>query len=280
MFCVLEMEYFLSVCCIIKDEVDLEEWIVYNRLIGVQHFYIYDNESIVPLRIRLGSEYFSKCCTIIDFPGKCKQLEAYRHCINNYKNNTRWMMFIDGDEYVYPKFDGTLIKFIRRMNSEQNCDAIGINWVMFGCNGHDKIPDGLVIENFTARESKFNRHIKSICNPRKIINFGNPHFFRLQDPNKYINANKNIITGPHLNIDTTEIIRINHYFVRSHEHFILRCKRGSCAPKNNSTNENISHGKPVKQIFNDIQDNSMNKYKNAIKKIFSDNNIHRTPIST
>ena len=38
------MKYFLSVCCIIKNERYLEEFIIYHHIIGVEHFYIYDNK--------------------------------------------------------------------------------------------------------------------------------------------------------------------------------------------------------------------------------------------
>ncbi|KAA6439138.1 hypothetical protein FEM33_12710 [Dyadobacter flavalbus] len=38
--------HYLTICCIVKDENEsLEEWINYHRKIGVQQFYIYDNES-------------------------------------------------------------------------------------------------------------------------------------------------------------------------------------------------------------------------------------------
>ena len=40
------MKYFLSLCCIIKDEKYLEEFIIYHHIVGVEHFYIYDNEKV------------------------------------------------------------------------------------------------------------------------------------------------------------------------------------------------------------------------------------------
>ena len=41
-----QFKYFISVACIIKNEGPyLKEWIEYHKLIGVEHFYVYDNES-------------------------------------------------------------------------------------------------------------------------------------------------------------------------------------------------------------------------------------------
>ena len=38
--------YDLSVCAIFKDEASyLKEWIEYHKLVGVQHFYLYENEN-------------------------------------------------------------------------------------------------------------------------------------------------------------------------------------------------------------------------------------------
>ena len=42
---------YLALCCIVKDEnMFLKEWLAYHALLGVEHFYIYDNMSAVPVR--------------------------------------------------------------------------------------------------------------------------------------------------------------------------------------------------------------------------------------
>lgn len=42
---------YLALCCIAKDEDPfLKEWIAYHSLLGVEHFFIYDNESRRPIR--------------------------------------------------------------------------------------------------------------------------------------------------------------------------------------------------------------------------------------
>ena len=44
------MKWNLCICCIIKNEDYLEEFIIFHYLQGVQHFFIYDNDSNFPLR--------------------------------------------------------------------------------------------------------------------------------------------------------------------------------------------------------------------------------------
>ena len=92
--------YNISLCTIIKNERYLEEFIIYYKVIGVEHFYIYDNESTPSIKERLNKPYFNDCCTIIDFPGKVKQPEAYTHCLQNYGKETTWLIFVDGDEFI------------------------------------------------------------------------------------------------------------------------------------------------------------------------------------
>ena len=77
------MKYFLSLICILKNERYLEEFIMYYRLLGVEHFYIYDNESDLPISKRLTNQYYTRMCTIIDFPGKIQQMNAYNHYLKN-----------------------------------------------------------------------------------------------------------------------------------------------------------------------------------------------------
>jgi len=141
------MKYFLSLCCIIKNERYLEEFIMYYRLLGVEHFYIYDNESTQKISDRLNNPYFKKMCTIINFPGKVQQLNAYNDCLKNYGNQTKWLIIVDGDEYILPKKDNH--KSIRDfLKDYKDYHAIGINWVMFGTSFHDEIQQGFLIDNY------------------------------------------------------------------------------------------------------------------------------------
>ena len=49
--------YYLALCCIIKDEKIeyVREWLDFHSLIGVEKFFLYDNQSQVPLRQSLKS---------------------------------------------------------------------------------------------------------------------------------------------------------------------------------------------------------------------------------
>ena len=176
------MKYFLSLCCIIKDEKYLEEFIIYHHIVGVEHFYIYDNESSFSIKKRLDKPFFKKLCTIIDYPGKVKQIEAYRDCIIKTRKITDWLMIIDGDEYVVPKQNFWSIRDILTIHKEAH--AIGINWVIFGTSFHKKKQNGFLIDKYRHCSNQQDKHIKTICKPRFVKYLGGPHNVELFNSKK------------------------------------------------------------------------------------------------
>ncbi len=93
---------------------------------------------------------------------------AYGHCLKKYGSLCRWLAFIDADEFIVPKtFTGSLPDFL--VPYEQY-GGIGINWLVFGSNGHIEKPASQ-IESYTRRLPKSdpeNDHVKSIVQPRYI----------------------------------------------------------------------------------------------------------------
>jgi hypothetical protein len=254
------MKYFLSVCCIIKNERYLEEFIIYHHIVGVEHFYIYDNESDRPISDRLKNFYFERLCTVINFPGKNQQFPAYQHCIKNYGNETKWLAIIDGDEFILPKQKFWTIRDL--LVKHETAQAIGINWVNFGSNFHDNIQKGFQVDNYRRCENKFNPHIKSIVQPQYVITINHPHFATIKDTTKYIDCKGNIINGPFNSFDTTDLIQINHYHFRSLEDYKQKKKRGNAdGPAHVKVNEKTHHS-----ICNDIVDDYLpDKYLKHLK---------------
>ena len=253
--------YNISLCTIIKNERYLEEFIIYYKVIGVEHFYIYDNESTPSIKERLNKPYFNDCCTIIDFPGKVKQPEAYTHCLQNYGKETTWLIFVDGDEFILPKKHNNLIEFLNEYN---DAHAIGINWVFFGSSYHDKKQDGFLIDKYRFCSKEQNNHIKTILKPEYTDNYVDPHYFKIKDPNKYIDCKRNIITSAFNTNLTTDIIQINHYYGKSVEEQLEKQDRGT-------PDRIVSGFKPhLHDVNNDIIDDTIaNKYLGQVINIYN-----------
>ena len=218
---------YLAVCAIAKDEGPyFREWIEWHRKNGVQKFYIYDNGSTDSTREILEPYIREGIVDYTYFPGHKVQLASYDDCLWRHRFETRWLAFIDIDEFIVPLQDPTVTDFLKRM---EPYSAVEINWLIFGSNGLEKKTSDPVMSRFTRHavsSHRLNRQVKSIVNPRKIYGMigcheaaringltvdsdGNPvrRFFRDREPR-------------------LDSIRVNHYAVKSKEEFVEKQNRG------------------------------------------------------
>lgn len=220
----------LAITAILKNEAPyIKEWIEFHKLVGVQKFYLYDNESTDNVKEILQPYIDSKEVIYKYFPGKHAQMAAYQDSI--YKNATKvkYMAFIDIDEFITPIKHNTIPEFIEYFEKKINhkIDAVGINWVIHGFNGHKTKPEGLVCENFykCSYTAERNNHIKSIVNPRSVLAADHPHFCLHRIGSKVVNCNGDNIYGPFAGPYIDEIY-ISHYWTKSNEEYIIRCQKG------------------------------------------------------
>lgn len=256
------MKDYLSLVCIIKDEDNIEEFIMYYVLLGVTKIYIYDNESSWKLKERLNLPFFNYYCKIIDFPGKCQQLNAYNDCLKNYGHLTKWLIVVDGDEFILPKTTFGLPEFLIQHEDKH---ALAINWVVFGTSFHNNKQSGYLVDNYRYCQNCQYNHIKVIVQPPYIIEFINPHFAKMVDDSKFRDCKNNLITLLALNNNyTVDIIQINHYTHKSLEESIEKHYRGNA----DSHNRRDIPNKSLHDSYNDIKDDLLpNKYLDLIKKM-------------
>ena len=231
--------YGLSIASIIKNEPDIIEWIEYHRLVGVEHFYIYDNESTDGLKDKLQKYVDEGIATYIYYPGKAMQDKSINDAIDNYAYDTKYLAIIDGDEYIVPVEDGRLLpelldEIITTYHKSVYhpggfAGGIGINWRDYGTSGHKTKTDGLVIENYLHRaEDDYyqNVHIKTIYNPRVVSYVDNPHNGHYRDGYYTISENGSLIPFLYFFDGQCKKLRINHYFSKSEEQVVEKNRRG------------------------------------------------------
>jgi hypothetical protein len=219
--------YYLSIATIIKNEDPyLKEWIETHLLFGVEHFFLYDNDNTIPLKITL-KEYIDKgIIDVIDFPGPAKQMPAFNHCLQNYGNLSKWICFSDVDEFLLPKKHDNLQAILK---DYEQFACLSVNWLVFGSSGHIEKPPGLVIENYTkcgVRNWYENTHCKSIVQPHLTLRAGsNPHHFIYKNGYHAVSENKEIVQNAWAP-NSTNIIQLNHYFTKSLSEFKEKIARG------------------------------------------------------
>lgn len=142
-----EKRYRISICGIFKNEGEfLKEWIEYNNMIGIDHFYLYNNNSDDNYAEALTRYINEGLVTLIDFPYDHAQMKAYQHFYETYRHETQWVSFLDIDEFFVPISRNNLNDWIK---GYEKYPVIQIYWKMFGTSGlmtHD--PNRLVIEQY------------------------------------------------------------------------------------------------------------------------------------
>ena len=220
-------QYYLSVCCIIKDENPyLSEWMNHHLKVGVEHFFIYDNGSKRPVADTINELGFGDIATVNTIYGKARQVRAYGDCIKFYGQASRWIAFIDVDEFVNAKAThGNLPLFLK---DYEPYGALGVNDIIFGSSRHLKRTNRPQLESFQLRagdDFHENSHIKSIVQPRYVKSSFNAHSFTYVDGKFCVNENFDHIEGPYSDVSIQKI-QLNHYYCRSFEEFEEKVKRG------------------------------------------------------
>lgn len=219
----------LAVCGIFQNEARfIKEWIEFHKLVGAQHFYLYNNYSTDNYLEVLDPYIKSGLVEIIDWPKSDKglraQITAFNDCLNTTVNKVKWIAFLDLDEYLYPVEKWDLKDVLKEF---EQFGQVSVNWFMFGTSGVEKIPDGeIMIEYLTKCDPKGNKHVKSIVRPDCVKQFScHPHSLPCKDTYCQVNADKKRIHGPFSPQISDKVLRINHYWTRDEYHLKIKIAR-------------------------------------------------------
>jgi len=257
-------KHYLSIVAILKNEAYyIEEWIEYHLLVGVQKFYLYDNESTDDVKNILNPYIKAGIVEYKYWQGKAQQSKVYLDSLKKVCKETYWVAVIDLDEFIVPVKNDTISEFLR--DFEQH-PGVQINWVTYGSSGKKDKEDGLVIERFKDR-SFFNidnnRNVKTISNTRYLTYFG-IHIAKYVFGKVAVDSDKQKTHTYFLKREGLfNKIRINHYQTKSYEEFWLRKSLGDASSgKQYPTDDTFFKSIDYNDVKNDI---IMDKYVSLIK---------------
>jgi hypothetical protein len=214
---------YLSICAIYKNEAAyLAEWIEFHRLVGVERFFLYDNASGDDHRAVLEPYLEQGIAAVREWPASPGQMGAYADGLDRYRDQTRWLAFIDIDEFLFSPVAATIPELLANY---ERWPAVAVNCLGFGTSNHREKPDGLVIESYVrrARNVKLLSHVKSIVDPRRARRPVTPHHFEYDDGHA-VDENLTPVTGPFNEALPFEKLRINHYTTKSEAEYRAKVK--------------------------------------------------------
>lgn len=222
-------QYRVSVCAMFQNEAPyFREWLEFHKLMGVEHFYLYNNLSSDNY-LQVLMPYIEKNeVEIIDWPFYEKdwigvQCRAYNDCLKRAYGVAQWVAFLDLDEFLFSPQHENLIDFLK--NYEQ-FGGVCANWQLYGTSDIKQIPQNkLMIEMLLHKapvENRRNHMVKSIVQPIYATHCTSPHFFYYRDNRYHVLPNKNSIPTPFFGYSEISIdsLRINHYWCRDEYYYI------------------------------------------------------------
>lgn len=233
----------LSIMAIFKnEELYLEEWLQHHINEGIHHFYLYSNDEDME-KYKFLDKYKDKI-TLIPWTNitnsiySTVQRDAYTHCICNYINEYDFLLMLDIDEFLVPLLKNKKVVDIVNKLDKNKVKSVKIQRYNFGSDGNIKKPYGSVMENYKKHEkicSSFKAMANSIYIDTSQIYYG-VHDHPYKDEKgivynsylKYIgDENINMYIGPNsctVNSINEIPLVINHYYTKSQEEYINRCK--------------------------------------------------------
>lgn len=224
-------EFELTVCTIFQNEAPhLAEWIIFHRAQGVQHFFLYNNNSSDNYHEVLDPYIKEGIVTLIQWPytytnnddeGWRKiQFGAYMDCITKHTADTQWLAVIDSDEYLFCPSGCPLPDFLKNY---QKFGGVCVNWVRYGTSHIDEIPQGKwmaeVLTYCNSPTDRDRRFVKSIVQPRFVTGCINAHTFNYVEGRFAVNSAKEKVEDTVAHRSVLNEIRINHYWTGTETDF-------------------------------------------------------------
>jgi hypothetical protein len=218
-------DYNVSIAAIFCDEAPyLQEWIEYHKLIGVDHFYLYNNLSTDNYREVLEPYIQNGEVDLIDWPYKAGnwgdwdriQVEAYSNVLELARYTSKWLALIDIDEFIVIANENKLTRFLEKYEGKSE-GGICLMWSFFGTSNVKKIPaDKLLIESLIYHSGPaangdvsqiWNQgSYKSIIRPEFVYGIISPHF------GLYVYGKTHFMVS-------YDLAHINHYWTRDEYYF-------------------------------------------------------------
>jgi len=215
---------YLSICAIYRNEGPyLREWIEFHRLAGVEHFYLYDNISEDDHLEVLAPYVDEGLVTLRSWPVFDPQVPAYNDCLRWHRYDSRWIAFIDIDEFLFSPGGRPLPEVLADYEA---WPGVAVAWVMFGTGGHRTRPPGLVIENYlrTMETPDPIMNMKSIVDPTRVTTYASAHH-AVYPYLSAVDEKQFPVEGHTLAAPSCERLRLNHYHCKSEEEFVAKFQR-------------------------------------------------------
>lgn len=207
----------------VKDEARfLPEWLAYHVVLGVEHAYVYDNNSSDDIASVMAPFVEAGYATIIPWPTTPISPSAHNDFLERYGRQCRWVAFLDADEFLVEHSPGALRA---TLDAQARRPAVAVSSRYCGSAGHETIPPGLVVDRFDRAAARLNDHVKVIARPAEIHRYRNPHNFYYRFGRLARTPDGRRVFGTFVRADGEPDLVLHHYLYRSREDYERKSRR-------------------------------------------------------
>ncbi|KFK33657.1 hypothetical protein AALP_AA5G042400 [Arabis alpina] len=191
----------------------LREWVMYHAGIGVQRWFIYDNNSDDDIIAEIKDlENRGYNVSRHFWPWIKTQEAGFSNCAIRARSDCDWIAFIDVDEFFYIPSNQTLTNIIKNYTISDQIGEIRTPCHSFGPSGLRNRPKDGVTAGYTCRMVLPERH-KSILRPESmnetLINV--VHHFHLRDGFTFADVDKDVMVINHYKYQVWEVFKEKFY---------------------------------------------------------------------
>jgi hypothetical protein len=267
-------KYRLAAACMFKNSLFyLKEWLAFHKAVGVEHFFLCDNDSTDDFMPILAPYLARGEITLIHKSGtpdtiahweRDFHLPFYNQVIKDNYATVEWLACLDIDEFLVPCQHQTILEVLEKYTDHA---WVSVFWQCYGTSNIGKLgPDDLLVEKLIWRlptSHEKNGHAKVICQPQ-FCNFTiDPHWVKCA-------PGKTQFTLP------VDVLRLNHYN-QGDEYFwhfqklpfYIRCTRYNM--------NQLRHDLLCYELFNNEKDTVIHQFVDQMKAVFQLNATYSPP---
>jgi Glycosyl transferase family 2 len=215
--------YRLGAMIRVKDEARfLPEWLAHHLTLGVEHVWVYDNNSTDGTAAAIAPFVEEGTVTVVPWPAVPASPASHEHFLAEFGPACTWVAFLDTDEFLHEAEPGALAATL----AASAAPAVGINWRYFGSAGHERIPGGLVTDVFDRGDADLCHHVKVIARPAAVYRYRNSHNFYYRRGRLARTPDGRRVYGSFVTAPAHPRLLINHYVYRSREDYERKLVRG------------------------------------------------------
>ncbi|KAM3364057.1 glycosyltransferase family 92 protein RCOM [Capsicum galapagoense] len=212
-----QKQHEMCVCTMLRNQASfLKEWIMYHTRIGVQRWFIYDNNSLDDIDdiIKVLSMDGNINVTRHVWPWVKTQEAGFAHCALRARDVCEWVGFMDVDEFFHLPTGMSLLDILRNQSNYPSSKVaeLRVSCHNFGPSGLKHVPAQGVTMGYNCRMIAPERH-KSIVKPEALnstlINV--VHHFHLKSEFRYANMDRNVIVINHYKYQVWNVFKEKFY---------------------------------------------------------------------